>query len=76
MVDVAVQKSAENAPDPALTAQVLRALGTRSIVLVGMMGAGKSSIGRRLAIRLGLPFADADTEIETAAGMTLAEIFA
>ncbi len=76
MVDVAVQKSAENAPDPALTAQVLRALGTRSIVLVGMMGAGKSSIGRRLAIRLGLPFADADTEIETAAGMTIAEIFA
>ena len=76
MVDVAVQKSAENAPDPALTAQVLRALGTRSIVLVGMMGAGKSSIGRRLAIRLGLPFADADTDIETAAGMTIAEIFA
>ena len=76
MVDVAVQKSAENAPDPALTAQVLRALGTRSIVLVGMMGACKSSIGRRLAIRLGLPFADADTEIETAAGMTIAEIFA
>lgn len=76
MVDAAVQKSAENAPDPALTAQVLRALGSRSIVLVGMMGAGKSSIGRRLAIRLGLPFADADTEIETAAGMTIAEIFA
>ena len=76
MVDAAVQKSAENAPDPALTAQVLRALGSRSIVLVGMMGAGKSSIGRRLAIRLGLAFADADTEIETAAGMTIAEIFA
>lgn len=76
MVDAAVQKSAENAPDPALTAQVLRALGGRSIVLVGMMGAGKSSIGRRLAIRLGLAFADADTEIETAAGMTIAEIFA
>lgn len=76
MVDVAVQKSAENAPDPALTAQVLRALGTRSIVLVGMMGAGKSSIGRRLASRLGVAFADADTEIETAAGMTIAEIFA
>ena len=76
MVDAAVQKPAENAPDPALTAQVLRALGSRSIVLVGMMGAGKSSIGRRLATRLGLAFADADTEIETAAGMTIAEIFA
>ena len=76
MVDAAVQKSAENAPDPALTAQVLRALGGRSIVLVGMMGAGKSSVGRRLATRLGLAFADADTEIETAAGMTIAEIFA
>ena len=76
MVDAAVQKSAENAPDPALTAEVLRALGSRSIVLVGMMGAGKSSIGRRLATRIGLAFADADTEIETAAGMTIAEIFA
>jgi len=47
----------------------------RSVVLVGLMGAGKSSIGRRLATRLGLPFRDADTEIETAAGMTIAEIF-
>ncbi|HEY8610527.1 MAG TPA: 3-dehydroquinate synthase [Roseomonas sp.] len=48
----------------------------RSIVLVGMPGAGKSAIGRRLAARLGLPFLDADTEIENAAGMTVAEIFA
>ena len=52
------------------------ALGRRSVVLVGMMGAGKSSIGRRLAQRLGLPFVDADTEIEKAAGMTISEIFA
>jgi shikimate kinase len=44
-------------------------------VLVGMMGAGKSSIGRRLASRLGIPFIDADTEIESAAGMTIPEIF-
>ena len=52
------------------------ALGRRSVVLVGMMGSGKSSIGRRLAARLGLPFVDADGEIEKAAGMTIAEIFA
>jgi shikimate kinase/3-dehydroquinate synthase len=53
-----------------------QALGGRSVVLVGMMGAGKSSVGRRLALRLGIPFADADTEIEEAAGMTIPEIFA
>jgi len=51
-------------------------LGARSIVLVGMMGAGKSSVGKRLARRLNLAFADADTEIEQAAGMTIPEIFA
>jgi shikimate kinase/3-dehydroquinate synthase len=47
----------------------------RSVVLVGLMGAGKTSIGRRLAARLGLPFRDADAEIEAAAGLTIAEIF-
>jgi len=57
-------------------ASVVAALGRRSIVLVGMMGAGKSSVGRRLASRLGLTFVDADTEIEAAAGMSIAEIFA
>lgn len=51
-------------------------LGLRAVVLVGMMGSGKSSVGRRLAARLGLPFVDADTEIETAAGMSIPEIFA
>src|ERR1041384_37724 len=51
-------------------------LGVRAIVLVGMMGSGKSSVGRRLAGRLGLPFVDADTEIETAAHMTIPQIFA
>ncbi len=48
----------------------------RTIALVGMMGAGKSSIGRRLAARLEVPFRDADGEIERAAGCTVAEIFA
>jgi shikimate kinase / 3-dehydroquinate synthase len=48
----------------------------RSIVLVGLMGAGKTSIGRRLAARLGLPFRDADQEIELAAGCTIPELFA
>lgn len=55
---------------------VREALGTRSIVLVGMMGAGKSSIGRKLAQTLELPFVDADSEIETAAGMSIPDIFA
>lgn len=50
-------------------------LGDRSAVLIGMMGAGKSSVGRRLAARLGLPFVDADTEIEAAAGCSISEIF-
>jgi len=56
-------------------ARILRRLGGRTIALVGMMGAGKSSIGKRLAQRLGLPFVDADTEIETAANATINEIF-
>jgi shikimate kinase len=51
------------------------ALGRRSIVLIGMMGAGKSSIGKRLAARLGVPFADADAAIEEAAGMSIPDIF-
>ncbi|MBR1160112.1 shikimate kinase [Bradyrhizobium elkanii] len=60
---------------PTLEADIAAVLGTRSIVLVGMMGAGKSTIGRRVAARLKLPFADADTEIEAAARMTIPEIF-
>jgi shikimate kinase len=72
MANSAIQKTAENGPEAAIA----RALGRRSIVLVGMMGAGKSSVGRRLATRLGIPFVDADTEIEAAAGMTIPEIFA
>jgi shikimate kinase len=48
----------------------------RTVVLVGLMGAGKSKIGRRLAVRLGLPFFDSDQEIEAAAGESIEEIFA
>jgi len=54
---------------------IRRLVPSRSIVLVGLMGAGKSKIGRRLAARLGLPFFDSDPEIETAAGETIEEIF-
>lgn len=56
--------------------QVREILGDRSIVMVGLMGCGKSSIGRRLATALGLPFIDADEEIERAALKTIPEIFA
>jgi hypothetical protein len=59
---------------PTQEADITSALGRRSVVLVGMMGAGKSTIGRRLAARLRLPFLDADIEIE-GAGMTIPEIF-
>ena len=48
---------------------------TKPIVLIGMMGAGKSSLGTRLAVRLKLAFVDADVEVEAAAGMSIAEIF-
>lgn len=53
-----------------------RNVGERPIVLVGLMGAGKTSIGRRLAERMGLPFVDADHEIERAAGKSIPDIFA
>jgi shikimate kinase len=57
------------APDPGQVA-------SKSIVLVGLMGAGKSSVGRRVASRLGLPFYDADHEIEAAAGCSISDLFA
>ena len=53
----------------------LRAKLDRPIVLVGLMGAGKSTVGRRLAKRLGLPFVDSDSAIEDAAGLSAAEVF-
>ena len=56
-------------------AALVRALGVKSIVLVGIMGAGKTSVSKRLAARLGLAAVDSDAEIEMAAGMTIPEIF-
>jgi shikimate kinase len=58
-----------------IEAKVARLLAGRTLVMVGMMGAGKSSIGRRLATRLGMPFVDADSEIELAANASIPEIF-
>src|SRR5258708_34943491 len=70
-----MQGTARNDP-PATAPAALRArLGSRSIVLVGMPGSGKSSIGRRLAQYLGLEFIDADQEIEAAGGMSIPDIF-
>ena len=74
MVGIAARTMSRNpkSPLPAIPAS----LRDRSIVLVGLMGSGKSTIGRRLAQRLGMRFADADDEIERAAGMTISDIFA
>jgi shikimate kinase len=72
MPEVALPDDAVSTPDDAA---LIAALGGRSVVLVGMMGSGKSSIGRRLAARVGIAFVDADSEIEEAAGMTIPEIF-
>ena len=72
LTEINAETRAISAP---LAAAVRGALGTRSVVLVGMMGAGKSSIGRRLGAALDVPFLDADTEIEKAAGMSIPEIF-
>jgi shikimate kinase len=73
MTDIAIENDANAA---ASAAAILPLLGRRSVVLVGMMGVGKSSIGRRLATRLVVPFVDADTEVEKAAGMSIADVFA
>ena len=66
----------EPAPAPPQTPAPLSLPRNRTIALVGLMGVGKSSVGRRLASALHLPFHDADHEIETAAGRTIPEIFA
>jgi len=62
-------------PDESRARSIVDLLAGRAVVLVGIMGAGKSAIGRRLAERLNLPFVDADTEIEAAANMTIPEMF-
>jgi shikimate kinase len=56
--------------------ELRQALGARSIIMVGLMGCGKSAVGRRLATRLSLPFVDADEAIEEAAKKTISDIFA
>lgn len=58
-----------------LDPEMLKRIRQQSIVLVGLMGAGKTTVGRRLADALGMPFKDADHEIEEAAGLTVSEIF-
>lgn len=67
------RRASDERPDPA---KLREALGSRSVVMIGLMGCGKSSVGRRLASRLGLAFVDADDEIELAAQKTIPEIFA
>lgn len=67
---------AQDPPPLAAGAQAVRDRLDRTIVMVGLMGAGKSAIGKRLAQALGLGFIDADKEIEEAAGCTIPEIFA
>ena len=66
--------SAETAQRPEAVA-IKAMLGKRSLVLVGLMGAGKSTIGKRVAQMLGIPFIDADTEIEAVSRMTIPELF-
>jgi shikimate kinase len=65
----------ETVPAPARKAEAPSFMPERTVVLVGLMGAGKTKIGRRIAARLGLPFFDSDEEIEAAAGETIEEIF-
>jgi shikimate kinase len=71
-----VQAETQPADSPARRPAAVALQPRRAIVLVGLMGAGKTKIGRRLAARLNLPFFDSDEEIETAAGETIEEIFA
>lgn len=73
MMRFAWKRNGRNKAD--LRKALVEALSQRSIVMVGLMGCGKSSVGRRLAARLQLPFVDADDEIESAAGKSISDIF-
>ncbi|MEZ2131691.1 MULTISPECIES: shikimate kinase [unclassified Sinorhizobium] len=66
---------AESLKDEGLREKARLALGSRNLVLVGLMGAGKSSIGRLVAGQLGIPFVDTDAEIERVSRMTITELF-
>jgi shikimate kinase len=72
------ERSSERKKEPRSErlARIRAALGRRSIVLIGLMGAGKTAVGKRLAAQLEMPFTDADNEIELAAGESVTEIFA
>jgi shikimate kinase len=72
---IVTEPAAQSSPETAQTAALPPWTG-RPIVLVGLMGAGKTTVGRRLAHRLNLPFLDADAEIEAAAGRTIEQLFA
>ena len=65
----------QQSPSEVQAAEVLRRLGTRSVVFVGLMGAGKTAIGRKVAQALGMPFTDSDQEIEQVSRMTIPELF-
>ncbi len=69
-------QSRKRADNASRVKAIRKSLGSGSVVLIGLMGAGKTAIGRRLATRLGLNFVDADTEIEQAAGRSISDIFA
>jgi len=69
-------QSRKRADNESRVKAIRKSLGSGSVVLIGLMGAGKTAIGRRLATRLGLNFVDADTEIEQAAGKCISDIFA
>ncbi len=75
VADDPIRRAASDTMLRAASDTMLRAAAARPITLVGLMGAGKTTIGRRLAARLHLPFVDADAEIETASGLKITEIF-
>lgn len=76
MIRLGFSRKRTRLPEPAEIQELKARLGSRSLVLVGLMGCGKSAIGRRLANQLSLPFVDADEEIVKAAGKSINDIFA